>query len=123
MLIINNVAQFEQVYDIAVKLYPEIKDTTLLVSMGHGDTLSLSVGVNDGDDGKYKLIIGTKEDVAENTYSFIVGMASFIIHRRDILSGKEDCYDCTVSEETKKEMEDIIEKISKVYLESQREEQ
>lgn len=80
MLIFENIALFESIYDVTKNLYPEIADT--IVTVGYAnckENVQILKGY-DEDKGKYKIVVSPQEDKAIMASLFVSGMAMLVYH-------------------------------------------
>lgn len=80
MLVFEDIAMFESIYDITKELYPEIED--IVVTVGYGvckENVQLLEGY-DEDKGKYKIVIHPQEDKVIKGSLFVSGMAMLVYH-------------------------------------------
>lgn len=78
MLIFENVALIEAMYDSAKKAYPQLQDTTIFV--GYGET-NVGVSVLEGTDedaGKYKIVVSPSDNERLAAAYFISGLSILI---------------------------------------------
>jgi hypothetical protein len=80
MLVFDNVAMFEAIYDSAKKTYPELVDT--IITVGYTETKAgvLLLEGTEEDAGKYKIAISPSGD-EKVLASFFMGGLAMLIHK------------------------------------------
>lgn len=80
MLIFDNVAMFEAIYDVAKKLYPVLVDTIITVGYAETNAGVLLLEGFDEDAGKYKIAVSPSDDT-KVLASFFIGGLSMLVHK------------------------------------------
>jgi hypothetical protein len=113
MLVLENVAMFEAIYDATKKIYPIISDTIIVV--GYADIragVQLLEGTED-DTGKYKIAVAPSDD-NQILASFFMGGLAMLIYKL-----KYDKYVHPVSQDTEFKPDDnykeILDNIIKAF--------
>ena len=78
MLVFENIAMFEAIYDSVKKIYPELVNTIIVVDYAESKAgVQLLEGIDD-DAGKYKIAISPSEDQKVLASFFMGGLAMLV---------------------------------------------
>jgi len=80
MLVFDNVAMFEAIYDSVKKTYPELVNTVIVVGYAESKAGVMLLEGTDEDAGKYKIAI-TPSDDQKVLASFFMGGLAMLIHK------------------------------------------
>lgn len=81
MLIFENVSVFEAIYDVAKRIYPELKDTVIVVGHTSSDSGVLLLEGKDDDAGKFKIVVNTENDNEQTVATYFMGGLAMLIHK------------------------------------------
>lgn len=81
MLIFENVAMFEAIYDAAKKCYPELRETMIVVGYTDSSSGVLLLEGTEEDAGKYKIAINSSGDDDKITATFFMAGLAMLVYR------------------------------------------
>lgn len=81
MLIFENIAMFETIYDSAKKCYPELRETMIVVGYTDSSSGVLLLEGTEEDTGKYKIAINASGDDDKTTATFFMAGLAMVVYR------------------------------------------
>lgn len=81
MLILENVAMFEAIYDAAKKHYPELQETMVVVGHTSSNSGVLLLEGTDEDAGKFKIAVNTENDDENITATFFMAGVAMLVYK------------------------------------------
>ena len=82
MLMFENVAMFEVIYDSVKNVYPELKDTIIVVGFMEDNKGVMLLEGTEEDAGKYKIAMTPNDDVRLTVTFFISGLSMLVYKLR-----------------------------------------